>query len=316
MAEPCVAAELAQFGPRAPSAGRPTLADARRYCGRFARSHYENFTVASWLLPRRLRPHFHAVYAYCRWADDLADETDRGESLPLLDWWQGELDLCYAGRASHPVFVALSATIEEFSIPREPFARLLDAFRQDQRVTRYATHEEVLAYCRNSANPVGRLILYITGTHDERRGELSDSICTGLQLANFCQDVARDWAKDRVYLPAETLARAGCELSTFARGTCEAAFRRALAHEVDRAEGYLRRGAPLVERVGAELRVEIELFVGGGMAILEAIRGADYDVWSRRPTVSRRRKLGLLAGAWLRSAAARVKWHGGPNHEH
>ncbi len=214
----------------------------------------------------------------------------------------------------HPVFVALAATIGEFAIPREPFARLLDAFRQDQRVARYATHDDVLAYCRNSANPVGRLILYVAGAHDEPRGALSDSICTGLQLANFCQDVADDWARDRLYLPAETLAAAGCEPSTFGRGA-STAFRRALAVEVERAEGYLRRGAPLVGKMPPELRADVALFVGGGLAILEAIRRADYDVWSRRPTVSRRRKLGLLAGAWLRPGTF-MKRHGGLDHEH
>src|SRR5262249_5390131 len=157
-----------------------------------------------------LRPHFYAIYAFCRRADDLADETgDPQLSLSLLDDWQQQLDLCYAGQPQHPVFVALRETIEEFLIPPEPFVRLLTAFRQDQHVTRYATHADVLDYCRNSANPVGRLILYLGRCHDERRGALADSICTGLQLANFCQDVARDWAKGRIYLPCETLAAAG-----------------------------------------------------------------------------------------------------------
>ena len=197
--------------------------------------------MASWLLPRHLLPHFYAIYAYCRWADDLADEIGQpGESLRLLDWWESQLDRCYAGQAEHPVFIALLPTIEEFSIPKEPFERLLTAFRQDQRVTRYATAEDVLAYCQNSANPVGRLVLYVGRCHDEERGELSDSICTGLQLTNFCQDVARDWARGRIYLPRATLDQAGYTDAMFARREFNEAFRRAMREEVDRAEHYLR----------------------------------------------------------------------------
>ena len=141
------------------------------------RRHYENFTVASCLLPRHLLPHFYAIYAYCRWADDLADETgDPQRSLALLDWWQERARRCYQGEAEHPVFVALGATIRQFEIPREPFLRLLAAFRQDQHVTRYQTHQDVLAYCQDSANPVGRLVLYLGRCHDDQRGHLSDSI--------------------------------------------------------------------------------------------------------------------------------------------
>lgn len=302
MAHLLAAEELARFGPGAPGA-RPLSRDqAAAYCRRLARGHYENFTVASWLLPRRLRPHFFAIYAYCRWADDLADETAGAlESLALLDWWQVELERCYAGEAEHPVFVALAATIREFSIPREPFARLLAAFRQDQRVTRYATPEDVLGYCQNSANPVGQLVLYLARCHDERRGELSDAICTGLQLANFCQDVARDWTKGRVYLPQSTLVRAGYTEAMFARREHNDAFRRAMREEVDRAERYLRAGEPLVERMPRDLRLDVALFVAGGLAVVRAIRELDYNVWRTRPTISKRKRLQLLAGCWWRS---------------
>jgi squalene synthase HpnC len=257
--------------------------------------------VASWLLPRHLQPHFHAIYAYCRWADDLADETHRDESLALLDWWQDQLDACYAGQPRHPVFVALRPTIEMFSIPPEPFTRLLTAFRQDQRVTRYATADELLGYCENSANPVGRLILYLGRCHDERRGRLSDAICTGLQLANFCQDVARDWAANRVYLPRETLDQFGCAEQMFAQGQANKAFRQAMRMEVERAEKYLREGQPLVEMMPRELRLEVALFAAGGLTVLQAIRDLDYDVWRQRPTVSWRRKLGLLVRCWRRT---------------
>jgi len=302
MAQLSVAEELARFGPRAPGTRPPTRAEAVAYCRRLARSHYENFTVASWLLPRRLRPHFYAVYAYCRWADDLADETaGADESLALLDWWQQQLERCYAGQAEHPVFVALTATIREFSIPKEPFARLLAAFRQDQRVARYATPEAVLSYCQNSANPVGHLVLYLGRCHDEHRSKLSDDVCTGLQLINFCQDVARDWDKGRVYLPQSTLARAGYTEAMFERRVCNEPFRRAMREEVDRAEKYLRAGQRLTEQVPQALKLDVGLFVAGGLAVVRAIRDRDYDVWHARPTVSKPRQLRLLAGCWWRS---------------
>ena len=280
----------------------PSRAQALAYCRSVARAHYENFTVASWLLPRRLRPHFYALYAFCRGADDLADETrDAGTSLAGLDAWQQQLERCYEGTSDHPVFVALRGTIEEFALPREPFMRLLAAFRQDQRVTRYGSHEEVLGYCRNSANPVGHLVLYLGRCHDARRAALADSICTGLQLANFCQDVARDWAKGRIYLPRTTLDRAGCSEEVFVRGQASDAFCEAMRVEVDRAESYLRAGEPLVELVPRELRVDVALFVAGGRSMLAAIRDLDYDVWRQRPRVSRWSQWRLLWQCWRRA---------------
>jgi squalene synthase HpnC len=301
MAQLSLPPQLGHLGPTGRT-GKPYSArEAADYCRQLALRHYENFTVASWLLPRRLLPHFYSIYAYCRWADDLADETgDPQRSLELLDWWQEELLRCYAGEAEHPVFVALGTTIREFEIPREPFLRLLNAFRRDQHQTRYATHEDVLAYCCDSANPVGRLVLYLGECHDEQRGVLSDSICTGLQLINFCQDVARDWVKGCVYLPAHTLERAGCSEATFARGVADDAFRAALEQEVQRAEDYLHRGQPLIERMPRELRVDIALFAAGGLAIAQAIRSIDFDVWRMRPTLSKSHQLRLLAGCWWR----------------
>jgi squalene synthase HpnC len=302
MSQLSVATELARYGPHARRAQRLSPTDALAYCRNLAGRHYENFTVASWLLPRHLRPHFYAIYAYCRWADDLADERDeRGESLRLLDWWEAQLQRCYAGQAEHPVFIALLPTIEEFSIPKEPFSRLLTAFRQDQYVTRYATAEDVLGYCQNSANPVGRLVLYVGRCHNEERGKLSDSISSGLQLTNFCQDVARDWVKDRIYLPRTTLNQAGYTDEMFVRGQYNEAFRQAMRVEVDRAEHYLRRGEPLVERMPADLRIDISLFIAGGLSILSAIRNLDYNVWRKRPRLSRRQQLGLLTRCWWRA---------------
>jgi squalene synthase HpnC len=308
MAASLFAAELARYGPHAADAPPPAPADAAAYCRRLARTHYENFTVASWLLPRGLRQHFCNVYAFCRWADDLADETaDPLQSLALLDWWEDQLRACRdsaehggAGAARHPVFVALGRTIAEFDIPIEPFADLLAAFRRDQRQSRYDTFDELLDYCRYSANPVGRLVLYLGRCHDERTGAVADSICTGLQLANFWQDVARDYARGRMYLPRESLARFGCGEQDIAACRVSEPLRRVLAVEVERAESYLKTGRRLVPMVPRELRVDVALFIEGGLAILRAIRRAEFDVWSRRPTVGKWEKLRLVARAWWR----------------
>ena len=311
--KPYLTAGLETFDPEAAAAAAPTLSEARTYCRDLARGHYENFTVATWLLPRRLRPHFHAIYAYCRWADDLADEIpDDGQSLALLDWWQGQLERCYTGRARHPVFVALAETVRQFEIPAEPLSDLLVAFRRDRRQHRYATIDELLDYCRYSANPVGRLVLYLGRCHTPDSAVLSDSICTGLQLANFCQDVARDFERDRIYVPQETLDAFGCGLETFSRRDATGPFRRALAHLVDRAESFLTTGRPLVERVAPELAVEVDCFLGGGLAVLEAIRRVDYDVWRTRPVVSRAARLRLLAGAWWRRRVLAYRDRPGP----
>ena len=203
------AAELERLGPGRPHAPFD-LARARAYCRRLTLGHYENFAVASLLLPRRLIRHFHAVYAYCRWADDLADEAGGGDqALDLLRWWRDQLLACYGGRPSHPVFVALQPTIERFRIPPRPFLDLLAAFEQDQVVKRYRTFDQLLDYCRCSANPVGRLVLYLGGAFDETRAALSDHVCTALQLANFWQDVSRDFDIGRVYLPEEDRRRFG-----------------------------------------------------------------------------------------------------------
>ena len=275
------------------------LRQSRRYCRRLAKQHYENFTVASRLLPRRLRQHVCNIYAYCRWADDLADEIDDPQqSLAALDWWERQLDDCYDGRGVHPVFIALGETIRQFSIPREPFADLLVAFRQDQRVTRYETIEQLLEYCRYSANPVGRMVLYLGECHTPKQVRLSDSICTGLQLANFWQDVARDWQMGRIYLPQVDCRRFGYDEAMFARRECNDAFRRLLAFHVEQAERRLRDGLPLAAMMSPGLRLSVALFTRGGLVTLKAIRRRNYDVWSRRPTVSRFDKLRLLIGCW------------------
>src|SRR5437764_3967966 len=188
----------------------PSLEAARAYCERLAKSHYENFSVATWFLPKRLRQHFYNVYAYCRISDDLGDEVgDPQQSLELLEQWEAELNACYAGSPKHPVFVALAESVRQFNIPQHEFSDLLIAFRQDQTVTRFETFDDILAYCRYSANPVGHLVLYLCGYSDAERQRLSDYTCTALQLANFWQDVTVDIQKDRVYIPLEAMSRCG-----------------------------------------------------------------------------------------------------------
>lgn len=274
-----------------------SLAESRAYCRQLARSHYENFAVASWLLPRCLRSHFYHIYAYCRWSDDLADETGNRElSADLLAWWEGELRACYAGQTRHPVFVALRETIREFAIPPEPFHDLLSAFRQDQQVSRYETFDDLLDYCRCSANPVGRLVLYLGRAHDEDRVRLSDAICTGLQLANFCQDVAEDWRRGRIYIPMEECRRSGYTDADFAAARADRRFQELLAIQVDRAEAWLRSGLPLADCLPRALAGDIWLIAHGGLRILEWIRAVDFDVWRHRPKVTRRDQFQLLAG--------------------
>jgi squalene synthase HpnC len=292
-------AELELYGPQAPARKTPSQWKSRRYCRRLAKRHYENFTVASWLLPRKLRQPFYNVYAYCRWADDLADETgDPRRSLALLDWWERELRHCYQGRTCHPVFVALADTIRRFDIPLDPFVDLLVAFRQDQRVRRYEDMGHLLEYCRYSANPVGRLVLHLGRCHTPERVPLADSVCTGLQLANFWQDVANDWDRGRIYLPLADCRRFGYDEGMFARRECNEAFRRLMAAEVDQAEGYLRRGVPLVRIMPPELQLDIALFIRGGLAILNAIRRQEFDVWSARPVITKKEKLKLVLSCW------------------
>lgn len=276
------------------------MAEAYGYCERLARRHYENFSVASWFLPKSLRQHFFNVYAYCRISDDLGDETgDTAASLRLLDEWESELNACYDGAPRHPVFVALSGTVREFDISKQTFADLLTAFRQDQRVTRYETFDDLLGYCRYSANPVGRLVLYLCGYRDAERQQLSDFTCTALQLANFWQDVSPDYAKGRIYLPLEDLRRYGISENEIAEQDNSKEFRELMRFQVQRARDWFQRGLPLVGRVSRELAVDIELFSRGGQEILNAIERQGYAVLGNRPAISKTRKLALVARAAL-----------------
>ena len=280
----------------------PGPAEAREYCRRLARTHYENFSVASWFLPTRLRQHFFNVYAYCRIADDLGDEAgDSRVALRLLEEWERELDACYHGNPRHPVFVALAETVVQFEIPKQTFADLLTAFRQDQVVSRYLSFDDLLGYCRYSANPVGRLVLYVCGYRDPERQQLSDATCTALQLANFWQDVSVDYRKGRMYFPLEDLTRFGVREEDIAGDRNTPAFCEMMRFEVERARDWFRRGLPLADRTDRALAIDIELFSRGGQEVLNAIERQQFKVLGRRPAISKTRKLALVArAAWGR----------------
>jgi squalene synthase HpnC len=276
----------------------PTLAEARAWCRRLAESHYENFHVGSWFLPKALRVHFYCLYAYCRISDDLGDEVGNpAQSLALLDQWGRELDACYEGRARHPVFVALAETIRVCSIPKKPFADLLVAFRRDQSATRFASITDLLTYCRYSANPVGRLVLYACGEQSEEHFRLSDLICAGLQLANSWQDVRQDITKGRVYLPQEDMRRFGVTDQDIVSGTATPEFRALMRFEVDYARSLFEQGHPLIGMVSRDLALDLDLFSRGGLEILRAIERQDYDVLRARPVIAKRTKLALVLRA-------------------
>ncbi|MGH7843325.1 MAG: squalene synthase HpnC [Candidatus Binataceae bacterium] len=275
---------------RAPGAevSAASLADAYAYCARLARSHYENFTLASWLMPRAMRPHMYAIYAYARIADDFADElADRERSLAKLDEWERELDLAYAGAPRHPVMVALAETARRFALPREPFADLLRAFRGDVDFRGFETIDELLEYARFSANPIGRIVLYLFDYRDAERQHLSDLVCSGLQLANFWQDVAIDQAKGRVYFPRRDLERFNVTVAELGAGQISPAFVALMRHEIEFARDLLTRGAELHRLVDRRLSRDILMFAGGGLAMLRAIERIGYDVFTRRPKLTR-----------------------------
>ena len=284
------------------------LEQAQRYTRWLAHTHYENFTVVSWLLPRELHQHFYNVYAYCRWADDLGDEIPNpARATALLDWWEEELRRCYAGAPSHAVFVALSPTVQQFHIPIEPFQDLLRAFRQDQVVHRHADWDSVLGYCRYSANQVGRLVLYLCGYRDEQRQKLSDYTCTALQLANFWQDVARDLDKGRIYIPLDALARHGLTEADLLARKFKPPYATLMQELIARTRELFAAGHGLVDLVDSKLRVDLELFSRGGLAVLEAIEHIGYNTLEHRPALSRATQARLLG----RALVARLfhPWH-------
>ena len=281
---------------------RPTLEEAQLWCKRLASSHYENFHVATWFLPKRVRPHFESIYAYCRVSDDLGDEvSDPQTALRLLDTWGAMLDECYdtPENSQHPVFVALRPTIEACNLPRQLFADLLIAFRMDQVKTHYATWDELLEYSHYSANPVGRLVLWVCGYQEERLALLSDKVCTALQLANFWQDVVEDAERGRRYLPAESIEDFGVDEGQILGRVFTPEFRGMMQYLVRRTRTMLMQGGSISTFVDKELAVTLDLFRKGGEAILDGIAAQDYDVLRGRPMVTKAKKLQLLLGALL-----------------
>ncbi len=294
-----------------------------------ARARTENFPVASRLLPARERRHLLAVYGFARLVDELGDATaaernaaatphgersataGADERLAALDWVEQELDRSVRGEAEHPLLVCLGATLRECSLPREPFARLIEANRVDQRVSRYQTWTQLRGYCALSADPVGEIVLGIFGLATPERIGLSDSICTALQLTEHCQDVAEDMARGRVYLPAEDMARFGCEQADLVGAHASPALREVLAFEVARARSLLAQGAPLIAQLHGRPRLAVAAFAAGGSAALDTIEHARYDVLAGAPRAGRAQRLRALArtlraghGAGARSAAA------------
>lgn len=283
----------------AEGAVRPcSSAEASAYCRRLTTSHYENFTIASWLLPRALRAHMYAVYAYCRGVDDIGDEAE-GDRLALLDDWEAELRRCYDGSPRHPAFVALQQTVHRFDIPREPFLLLIEANRMDQRISRYRTYGELLGYCQHSANPAGHIVLYLFGYRDEERQRLSDATCAALQLTNFWQDVRRDLDKGRIYIPLEDMERFGYSEADLVENRFDGRFRDLMSFQVERTRELFRQGLELVPMVRGRARLDLRLFSLGGLAVLDAIEAMDYDVLHTRAKLSRARKAWLTARGLL-----------------
>jgi squalene synthase HpnC len=300
--------QLEVFGPE--RCDVMTVEQARAWCRRLALGRYENFSVISTLVPRTLRDDFAAVYAFCRWADDLGDEIpDRQRSLELLGWWRQELAQCFAGEATHPVFIALRPTIERHDLPIKPFDDLIRAFEQDQTVNRYETWEQLIGYCRLSADPVGRLVLMVCG---EERSEdvfaLSDRNCTALQLTNHWQDVRRDIIeRDRIYIPREMIdidrfeerliasAKQGWAVDRTFLGESRAVIRAC----IERTWPLYAEGLGLLEKLRPQSRPLIWLFAAGGMHVLRMIEMWNYETALHRPTLSRVRKALLIGRAWL-----------------
>jgi len=288
-----------EIAERAP-ANNCSSAAAHDYTRWLATHHYENFNVASWLLPKDLHQHFYNLYAYCRWADDLGDEVPQKErALELLDWWERELDACYDDRPSHPVFVALRETITAKNIPKQPFADLLRAFRQDQNVKRYPTWDSMIGYCVYSANPVGLLVLYLCGYRDEERQAMSDATCTALQLANFWQDVERDLEKGRIYIPLDVAALHGLTEDDIVERRFDDRYVNLMRDLISRTRVLFEQGTPLAKMVSGRLSVDLEMFSRGGVAVLDAIEAMGYDTLHQRPAISKAKQVRLLGRSLL-----------------
>jgi squalene synthase HpnC len=268
-----------------PTEHPPDIRNAYAYCERITRRHYENFPVASFLLPKDKRRYIYSIYAFARVADDFADEGNipADERIAHLAEWQQLLDQSYAGTASHPVFVALGHTVSDLDIPKTYFTALLTAYRQDVLKRRYETFDDLIEYCSNSANPVGRLVLHVFGYIDENLYRYSDFLCTALQLTNFWQDIEIDLAKNRIYVPLEDMDRFDYYEGELIAKRATPEYKRLMQLQVERTRALFRAGYQITRLVGKELRSELRLTWFGGMKILEKIEEMDYDVFGRRP---------------------------------
>ena len=287
---------------------RDTLIDSSfKYCEQIAKGHYENFPVASLLLPKEKRKYVYAIYAFARAADDFADEEGieggAAKRLALLDEWNGKLRDCYSGKAYDPIFIALAKTVEDNRIPIEPLENLLNAFRQDVVKQRYTRFEELLDYCKNSANPVGRLVLMIFGCHDEEFFKYSDKICTALQLTNFWQDIEVDLRKERIYLPAEDITKFGYSYKELELKQENESFRSLVKFEVERTKKIFDEGRKLIDMTAAagkelkKLSKELKLTWNGGTTILKKIEEINYNVLNQRPRISGFDKIKIFLGS-------------------
>jgi phytoene synthase len=276
-----------------------TTEEAFRYCRQLTRQRYENFPVASLLIPKDKRKYVATIYAFARIADDFADEPGMtpAERIDALQSWEEQLLLCGNGSARHPVFVALAQTIERFEIPLELLQDLLRAFRSDVTTNRHATFHDLVNYCRYSANPVGRLVLLLFNYRSEQLMKLSDSLCTALQLTNFWQDLSVDLQNNRVYLPQEDLERYQYSEEELFRRIWNPTFCRLMAFEVERTEQLFQQAKPLLREVGQDLALELRLTWHGGRRMLRKIEQLKYNVLTRRPTLGWREKAGILLSA-------------------
>ncbi|MFN0156774.1 MAG: squalene synthase HpnC [Bacteroidota bacterium] len=279
-----------------------SLRDAFSYCENLTRSHYENFPVASLILPKRERPHICAVYAFARTADDFADEGDRTVEarLALLNDWQTKLDACIRGEADHPVFIALAETLRVYKVPKGLFNDLLTAFRMDVTTSRFETFDDLLFYCSHSANPVGRIVLHIFRDASPRNLSLSDAVCTALQLTNFWQDLGVDWPRGRLYLPLEDCRRFGYNENELTTGKTNSALQQLMKFQVERTRQLFDEGKPLCREAAPSLRLELKLTWHGGTTVLNKIETSGYDVL-HRPTLSLKDKLQILVRSLVMS---------------
>ena len=300
--------ELELHGPWAKSAPLD-LKESFEYCSWFTRVHYENFSVISWFLPKSLKPAFEAVYAFSRWSDDLGDEAGSPEkSLELLRWWAGELDESFANpsKSKHPILKALATEAKKYLLNKEPFERLIRAFEMDQTKNRFATRKEVLFYCHHSANPVGEIVLSLFKANTKDNIALSDSICTGLQLANFWQDVSRDLEINRIYIPKEDMDQIGVTESDLWTRKTNSAIRELIRKEVDWAEECFLKGNSLPDKLGGPMGEQIRLFLMGGQAILRKIRQTNFNSLEQRPKLSKWDKLSLAVPGLARMGAKQI----------